>query len=159
MVHIPSQSTAIPQRIGNTENPDRAILLANGWRDMGPVPPLAEGYTRLALRWVDAGDGVNADVVVDDRLTADIEADRQAAKPVALKAIENQFLAICEQLSGSRAKMGFAELQECIESLMATNQNAAVVLSLRLLTIDAAGKREGGLAWWDDIAWHPEVSQ
>jgi hypothetical protein len=85
------------------------------------------------------------------------EAAKQLAKSPALKRVENAFLSLCELLSGSKDKLGFADLSGRIEALLATDQNTAVVLSLRLLAIDAEGKREGGLQWWDDIAWHTDI--
>jgi hypothetical protein len=85
------------------------------------------------------------------------EQSRQAAKPLALKKVENDFLKVCQQLTGKLEPLGFDALQAIIEGLMATDPNTAVALSLKLLTIDAAGKREGGLKWFDDVAWHTEI--
>lgn len=85
------------------------------------------------------------------------ETSRQSSKPDALKHIENEFLTVCEQLTGSKERLGFDRLEQIITGLMATSPEQATAISLKLLTIDAAGKREGGLKWWDDLAWHGEV--
>jgi hypothetical protein len=84
------------------------------------------------------------------------EVQRQLDKPLQLKIYENQYLGICQQLGGV-GKLGFDELQAKITALMAQDKDTAVMLTLQLLTLDAAGKREGGLKWWDDIAYHAEI--
>ena len=133
------------------------------------VAPPAAGYMRVSgIEWTNVGTPQVAGVY-QDRLTSEIDAeaaaaqaqaeiDRQAAKSDALKGAENSYLNICQQLTGKRDKLGFAELEAIVSSLMATDPNTAVALTLRLLTIDAAGKREGGLKWWDDIQYHAEVT-
>ena len=162
MRNIYTQSTDIPAQIGGTYNPDRATLLANGWREEPPVPPVADGYTRVSQRLVE-GDGETGQWEIVDRLTADIDAEaeqcRQVSKSIELKTAENQFLLVCQQLTGSKANLGFADLEARVTALMASDPQTATALSLRLLTLDAAGKREGGLRWWDDIAWHSEISE
>jgi hypothetical protein len=123
--------------------------------------------TRVSIRLVE-GDGRTGAWQVVDRLASEIEAeaaaaqaqaetDRQAAKSDALKQTETAYLTVCQQLTGSRAKLGFAELEAIIGQLMATDKETAVALTLKLLTLDAAGKREGGLQWWDDIHDHAGV--
>jgi hypothetical protein len=164
---LTTQRTERPDAIGNVISPNDETLIARGWRYEPEVPPIAEGYTRLSIRLAE-GDGRTGAWVVADRLTTEIEAEkaaaeaqaeteRQAAKSDALKGAENAYLTICQQLTGKRNKLGFAELEAIITGLMATDPNTAVALTLRLLTVDAAGKREGGNKWWDDISWHQEV--
>ena len=89
----------------------------------------------------------------------DTEAARQSAKPDALKRAENNFFKMCASVFGDLQKRGFAELTQAIETLTATDAQAGIVASIKLLAIDAEAKREGGLNWWDDAAWHPEVEQ
>jgi hypothetical protein len=127
------------------------------------LPALRDGYERT-ITGVDyeAGEATYADALIADRLAAEAaqavtnEAQRQLDKPLQLKIYENQYLGICQQLGGV-GKLGFDELQARITSLMAQDKDTAVMLTLQLLTLDAAGKREGGLKWWDDIAYHAEI--
>ena len=80
------------------------------------------------------------------------EAARQAAKPQALKDTENNFFALCDAL-GLEGKPGFDEIQAAIETLKLSDFSAAVEASLKLLSIDAAGKRYSA-TWWDDAIQH-----
>jgi hypothetical protein len=155
-----------PQKIANIDNPELATLLQNGYRLTNALPDIAAGYERNEPRWID-GDGTNAAPVYADTLIADRvareaaqaatnEVQRQLDKSLQLKIYENQYLGICQQLGGV-GKLGFDELQARITALMAQDKDTAVMLTLQLLTLDAAGKREGGLKWWDDIAYHAEI--
>ena len=86
------------------------------------------------------------------------EIDRQAAKPLVLRRVENNFLTFCDLLTGTttHTKLGFDVLEAV------TPQAGEVLNQLeigeRLLAIDAEGKREGGIKWWDDCVWHPEIA-
>ncbi|MFA6063944.1 MAG: hypothetical protein WC736_15255 [Gallionella sp.] len=80
---------------------------------------------------------------------------KQAAKPAELKQCENNFLLLCEQLTGKRDKVGFDTLRTIIEAMLQTDPQTAMVLSLKLLSIDAEGKRFSA-TWWDSCAWHNE---
>jgi len=86
------------------------------------------------------------------------EADRQARKPLALRSLENNFLQLCDALTSghSHARLGFDELEIVVVQILDVNRR--VQLSLQLLALDARGKREGGLTWWDDCVWHPELA-
>jgi hypothetical protein len=85
------------------------------------------------------------------------ESERQMAKPLKLKIVENKFLYMCDQLTGStsHAKLGFDELQAILDQI--TDPNVKVMAALNLLAIDSEAKREGGLKWWDDCVWHAEI--
>ena len=82
------------------------------------------------------------------------EIARQEAKPLKLKVVENKFLSICDQLTGSNthAKLGFDELNAIAGQIQ--DANTKVGVAIQLLAIYAEAKREGGLKWWDDCAWH-----
>lgn len=54
-------------------------------------------------------------------------------------------------------KLSFDQINAIIEPLMVSDANTAIVLGMRLLSIDAEAKREGGLKWWDDCEYHPEI--
>jgi len=70
-------------------------------------------------------------------------------------ALQNQYMTICGQLTGQApCKLGFGELQAVIEELMVNDPNTAVALSLKLLTLNAALVREGGVQWWDRCEWN-----
>lgn len=88
------------------------------------------------------------------------EAQRQSDKPLEQRQYENQFFSLTEELfnltgvtNDVTPKLGFPELQAKIEQIQATDPMAAVNLSLKLLTIDAALKRYDAL-WWDDAIQH-----
>lgn len=158
MINIIDNSLPFPPaECGATKNPDRATLLAFGWRDEIPQPPIAEGYTRIWATYHE-GDGIIGQWDVVDRPTSEIEAESRAAD-LALNgtryALQNQYLSLCDQLTGgtTHAKLGFAELEAIIKGLMATDPSTAVALSLQLLTLNAALVREGGVNWWDGCAW------
>jgi hypothetical protein len=165
--NILDQSTRIPEWIGNVQNPDINTRRAAGWRIEPKIPALATNMTRVSCV-LSEGDGVTGRWVVIDRLTSEIQAEeaaaqaeretaRQLAKSIELKTTENTFIGICQQLTGKPDKFGFPELEKRITELMATDKDTAVVLTLKLLATDAAGKRYGGNQWWDDCIWHQEI--
>jgi hypothetical protein len=93
-----------------------------------------------------------------DELELDlIERTRQLSKSLTLKTVENQFLELCQTLTGEKVKKGFDELRTAINIMMETSETPAIKLGLMLLAIDAEGKREGGLQWWDDCVWHEDI--
>jgi hypothetical protein len=79
MVNLSTQSQTIPAKLGNVDNPNRATLLANGWRDMPELPAVANGYERGGVTWIE-GDGTNAKAVYTDTLIADRLAAEAAAE-------------------------------------------------------------------------------
>jgi hypothetical protein len=90
---------------------------------------------------------------------AEIQAYRdaqQATKPVELKQCENNFLLLCEQLFGAKEKTGFTEIQDKLTAMLSTDPQTAMVLSLKLLSIDAQGKRFDQ-KWWDSCMWNADV--
>lgn len=156
MINIYTQSTIIPNRIGNVDNPNAETLAAHGWRVMPPEPPIDAGYTRISITAIE-GDGINGQWQVVDRLKSEIEAEAAQADLAAngtRYSLQNEYMTMCGQLTGQApCKLGFAELQAIIEGMMATDPNTAVALSLKLLTLNAALVREGGLKWWDACEW------
>jgi hypothetical protein len=90
-------------------------------------------------------------------ILAEAERARQAAKSLVVRTAENRFLALCDTLTGltTHVKLSF----EAITTILAAMPpEQSIVLSLQLLAIDAELKREAGLQWWDDCAWHPELA-
>jgi hypothetical protein len=57
-----------------------------GWRNMPELPPLADGYERLSVRWTE-GDGTAAMAVYVDTLIADRLAAEQAADKARMIAL------------------------------------------------------------------------
>jgi hypothetical protein len=86
MRNIETQSTQIPAKLGNVDNPNEATLLEKGWRYEPPVPPVADGYTRLSIRLIE-GDGVTGAWEIVDRLTSEIAADQAAADKARMIAL------------------------------------------------------------------------
>jgi len=85
------------------------------------------------------------------------EAERQARKPLVLKTVENKFLAMCDQLTGTttHTKLGFDQINAIIEAI--PDESTKLQAGVKLLAIDAEAKCEGGLMWWDDCKWHEEI--
>ena len=163
MKSIHTQNDYNGEPIDGVYNPTREQKLAAGFRDPVDPPPVQDGYTRISATWTD-DDGQRGKWVVVDRLTADIEAEAKAADLAAngvRYALQNRYLQMCDQLTGGTAhvKLGFAELEAVIKGLMATDPQTAMVLSVELLTLDAALKREGGLQWWDNCVWTEGLPQ
>ena len=106
----------------------------------------------------DAEEAANeAQEAINEANMIEAEANMQLNKSLALKSVENNFLLLCEQLLGSRVKASFGYLNTALTTLLAMDQGLAVVLSIKLLALDAEGKREGGLNWWDTITWHDDI--
>ena len=85
------------------------------------------------------------------------ETTRQEAKSDSLKAVENNFLALCDSLTSttSHTKLTFAQIAAIGDAM--TDQALHISIAIQLLSIDAEGKTLGGLSWWYDCAWHPEI--
>ena len=152
--------------------PDIGIAANVGWRVLGADELPADGY-RVTSWIVGDVDGINGKRVIGgvtniaDEAAAQsnavvaMQAAMQAAKSPELKATENQFLQFCNVIAGNtnNVKLDFPFLQATMNS-MATNPataNQAVVMSLNLLSINAAGQKYGSLQWWDSCQWHPEI--
>ncbi len=82
---------------------------------------------------------------------------RQNEKDIVLKVVEDRFIYLCDYLtqSNSHTRLGFDTLNTIVQSITTIDRYE---IAMRLLAIDAEGKREGGRKWWDDCIWHPEVS-
>ena len=97
---------------------------------------------------------------------ASLESLRQAAKPMGRKQGENNYLALCVQvlaaLNDPRAtnsaptKLSITELETLLTTLQDSNPMAAVVLSIKFLSVNAMLLRYETL-WWEDAKLHPEV--
>lgn len=89
------------------------------------------------------------------------EQQRQNDKSIELKEAENNFILLCDALTGSTShiKVGKPELEAIINNLPI---NGAMVMTLKLLVCDSDLNRiylkEGKLnAWWDDCVWHQDI--
>lgn len=99
------------------------------------------------------------ETIVNNHDTSPEQLDKflQTQKTLKLKLVENKFMDFCEQLTGNKQRLTFEQLNTVIEGLLATDPQSAMVLSLRLLAIDAEAKREGGLEWWDTCEYHSDI--
>lgn len=97
--------------------------------------------------------------IVDQNEAIVAEESMQNNKPLALKKAENNFLLMCDLLTGSTEhnKVGFADLNTIIEAI--SDDGTKLMTAVKLLAIDAECKREGGLLWWDTCKWHNDISQ
>ena len=88
-----------------------------------------------------------------------VENRRQLNKPLVLKIVENKFLMFCDLLTQgtNHTKLGFDQLGNILEVMLNSDPNRSIVLSVKLLAIDAEAKREGGNLWWDDCTWHSDI--
>ena len=163
MVHLPDQATVKPNRIGNIDNPNCETLLAHGWRYTTELPPVAEGYERGPITWVE-GDGTNAmaqytDTLIADRLAAEAAADLAANG--SRYVLENQYILLCDALrqalglSPAQAKLGFEELPGMMMMLRAGSKDAYEKLRDAMDMVNAALIRYD-VRWWDSAVWHPQ---
>lgn len=84
------------------------------------------------------------------------EQEKQSRKSKELKSLENAFILLCEQITGKKEKASMEVLQSTVETLGESDPMLAIRLSLKLLAVDSALKREGGNLWWDTCAFHSE---
>ena len=131
------------------------LPLGNGFARFDPSEAdfLATGARPATQAEIDAKEAEAA------AAAAQAEIDRQLNKPLALKKAENNYFYMCYALFGDMQKRGFAALTAKLDEMKSTDPQTAIVMSIQLLGIDAEAKREGGLEWWDDATYHPEVEQ
>ena len=168
---------------GGTQSPPHpqtdidAWLIDCGYRAISDVQGAAEGFTPLGWQYVDLGNGLAQKQCSTSRATADIEAEAMAAaqamaaaaiaaeaqrqidKPSKLKTAENEWLKLCDAVSGglNKTKLSFEEIKPILEGLEATQPLAAAKLMGLFLGWNTQGTYYGGDKWWDDITWHPEM--
>jgi len=90
------------------------------------------------------------------------------AKPLDQKLLENSFFDLTEHLltlksdprtnQTPRVKLGFAEIEQLIESLPEESVLIGIKMSLKLLSIDSALKRYNTL-WWDNARYDASIIQ
>lgn len=158
MINIHTQSREVPNRIGGTYNPTVEMLRTEGWREEPELPPIADGYERGPVTYVE-GDGVTAQAVYQDTLIA----DRLAAEAAANKAanldrwiLENAFLMVCQQYFGTLEKRGTKELLGKAFELVETNTKAAMTAFGVVIGLDKELVRAAGDRWWDSCVWHDD---
>lgn len=90
--NIITGAKGLPERLGNTEHPTFEQCIPAGWRIEPTLPPVADGYERLAVTYIE-GDGTNAVAVYQDTLIADRLAAEAAAasNAVRLATLPTQF--------------------------------------------------------------------
>lgn len=124
--------------------------------DLYPVPiwckTIKSGYLKV----------INGEIVektLEEKNAFDVAeaAYNQSSKSLTLKTVENNFLLMCDALTGSTSheKLGFDELHSILEII--PNVDDKNNYSLKLLAIDAEAKREGGLQWWDTCEWNEDI--
>ena len=91
VIHLPTQhrQRTFPTPLNHDgrliESPTLSDYAAAGWRIVPEVPPVAEGYRRVAETLVD-DDGVNGKWEVTDRLIAEVDAEAAAGRKAAMAA-------------------------------------------------------------------------
>ena len=85
------------------------------------------------------------------------EISFQNDKPYELKQAENNFLTMCDLLTNTKEhkKITLSETYTLIDKL--ENLEVKLTTAIKLLAIDAEGKREGGELWWNTCKWHEEI--
>ena len=155
----------LPDRIGQTmgvKNADEATLIKLGIIP-AVVDPVEVGMVASGGYAIEIIDGTAHKIynaMTAEEMEAEIanaETTKQAAKSLALKAVENNFLALCDSLTGTTAhtKLSFAEINAIGTSM--PDQTQMVGIAIQLLSIDAEAKTVGGLLWWFDCAWHEDI--
>lgn len=135
--NIPNGAPALPDELARSRSPYE--ISGMKWKD-GALTPMTEAEQAAYQAYLDAQ-------------SAATEAARQAAKPDAFKQTENDFYDLCHAIFGDYTKRGFDEITAALEAMKETNFNLATELSLKLLGIDAIGKRYNA-KWWDDAVRH-----
>ena len=171
LIEIATQNTKRPTKLGNSDNPDETILIANGfrWADDSTIPAVQDGYERSPVRWGDAGDGINAVAVYEDTLKADRLASEYAADLAEngpRYVLENQYIILCDVLrtalggQAAREKLGFDELPTMMLTLKAGNHATYEQLRDAMDMINSALIRYD-VRWWDTAMWHsqPELAE
>ena len=173
MININTQSTEVPNIIGATWNPDKEMLLANGWRDYDPssVPPIPDGYERLVSVWIKDPTEVDPITSVDDYKSAvftytdTLKQDRlDAEKAADLEAnhdryvLEDQYVLLCNYLTNSsdNTVLGMDVLQSYLMAMAGTNFPREVLLSQYVVALQVGLQRLGGIMWWDSCRYHGE---
>jgi hypothetical protein len=130
---------------GNVVEPERTEMVAGA---------LLNSYTKTCTSWVDPVEEAEKARQAHE----ESERQRQLNKPIDQKIAENDFLSICDTLTGSttHAKLGFDQLRAIVNTLPNDQQ---VYWFVRLQANDSQLQREGGLKWWDDCVWHAEIVQ
>lgn len=89
-VNINTQEIKIPSRVGSTNNVtwanSQALLRSLGWRIAPELPPVADGFARGIVVYIE-GDGTTAQALYQDRALADIEAE-ELARPFAISKVK-----------------------------------------------------------------------
>ena len=65
--------------------------------------------------------------------------------------IKEQFLDICEAMTGKREKLTFIQISALLEEITKINPNHAVIVAFRIFGIYADAQREFGGKWWYHI--------
>jgi len=165
-----TEVAALPHVLGATINPNWDQLKAAGYRQLTSEDSPSAGCRVTVWRYDDV-DGETARKVkvtevniAEEAAAAEAariaaEAARQAGKSLEQKTAENSFLSMCDTLTGTtnHVKVGFNELNSMVQSI--TNQTQVITVALQLLAINSECQRTGGLAWWNDVSWHPELVQ
>ena len=144
-----------------------ADMAAHGWYPVTTVVndvPASGQATGLTYALNSDGASYTATVTY---ITADQVAANQAAalaamqlaKPLALKQLENTFLSLCDQLTGTttHTPLTDSQIEAILLQMQATNANQANALASEFLDVDIQGIKLGGSNWFDTVAWHPEI--
>ena len=71
------------------------------------------------------------------------------AKQAEINAFYNQYLDYCQVITGTRARVGFEEIDAALRILKQTDPLTAFELANTGLMLNAMGQRLLGLQWWD----------
>jgi len=70
---------------------------------------------------------------------------------VSFEEIKEQFLDICEAMTGKREKLTFMQISVLLEEMMKINPTHAIIVAFRIFSIYADAQREFGGKWWYHI--------
>ena len=85
MINLTTQSIVVYDFTSTWNTPNISALRRSGWRDIPVIPPVADGYQRGSITYIE-GDGITASAQYTDTLISDILAQEVAAEAAALAA-------------------------------------------------------------------------
>lgn len=144
-----------------------------------------ERILSLPERYRTLVDGLWVEKSEEDKQIADMELEaaqeqaieqeetaRQASKPLDLKRIENDYIKLCDTVTGSAAHVKLTTAQLKAAGSQLTDQSAFLSAFVELMALKNEAEREygrwvqdtegmpgQGTFWWDDCCWHPEIEE
>ena len=169
--------SALEYAVSYTEYELACAQIAKGKTPLpeGTVYPVQGNLKKIPSKYLIIDNGVLREKTTEEKAVYDaakIAADdakqtaRQLAKTLELKTAENNFLDLCDALTGEsdHAKLGFPALEVLINAIAQWDTRTDMTVKLLVLNTQAqryfgADPNAVGNFWWDDCIWHPEIAE